>query len=148
MQAEKTNKHLYNKRLQPFARQLRNDMTKAEACLWKFALRAGQMGGYEFRRQRPVLEFIADFMCFDLKLIIEVDGISHLWHETTEKDRHKDEALAEAGFTVMRFTDEEVLRDMQQVLQRIEWWIERELAARAATSPWPPPKGDRLRVGH
>ena len=67
------------------------------------------MGGYEFRRQRPVLDYIADFMCFDLKLVIEVDGITHQWDETTEKDRRKEEALMEAGFTVMRFTDEEVL---------------------------------------
>ncbi len=124
MKAEKTNQHLYNDRLQPFARRLRNDMTKAEACLWKYALRAGQIGGYEFRRQRPVLNFIADFMCFELKLVIEVDGITHLWDETTEKDRRKDEALEAAGFTVMRFTDEEVLRDIKGVIQRIEWWIE------------------------
>jgi len=119
-------------------------MTKAEACLWKYALRAGQMGGYEFRRQRPILDYIADFVCFDLKLVIEVDGITHLWDETTAKDRHKDEALAEAGFTVMRFTDKEVLRDRKAVVQRIEWWIEREVAARTATSPGlrpPPPKG-------
>ncbi len=128
MQADPTNHHLYKERLQPYARHLRNHMTKAEACLWKYALRAGQMGGYEFRRQRPIVDYIADFVCFDLKLVIEVDGISHLWDETTEKDRCKDEALMGAGFAVMRYTDEEVLRNMQAVVQRIEWWIEREMA--------------------
>ena len=67
----------YNKRLQPFASKLRKEMTKAEACLWKYALRAGQMKGYQFRRQRPVLNYIADFMCKELRLVIEVDGITH-----------------------------------------------------------------------
>ena len=92
------------------------------------------MKGYTFNRLRPVLEYIADFMCKQLKLIIEVDGITHLWEETIEKDRRKDEALNAAGFTVLRFTDNEVLRDMKGVIQRIEWWIE-------ATSPLPPSKG-------
>jgi very-short-patch-repair endonuclease len=67
----------YNIRLQPFAIKLRKDKTKAEACLWKYVLRAGQMKGYQFRRQRPVVDFIADFMCKELRLIIEVDGITH-----------------------------------------------------------------------
>ena len=147
MEADKTNQHHYNKSLQPFAQHLRNDMTKAEACLWKYVLRASQMKGYAFRRQRPVLYFIADFLCFELKLVIEVDGITHLWEETTVKDRRKDEALAEAGFTVMRFADEEILRDIKGVSQRIEWRIERreqEVAGAAPASdlPLPPPKGD------
>jgi len=135
VKADKTNQHHYRKSLQPFARQLRNNMTKAEACLWKYVLRASQMKGYAFRRQRPVLHFIADFLCFELKLVIELDGVTHLWEETTAKDRRKDEALAEVGFTVMRFTDEEVLRDIVGVSQRIEWWIERWEAERATAAP-------------
>lgn len=73
---EKNNKH-YNKDLQPFAKDLRSDMTKAEACLWKYVLKARMIKGYQFRRQRPVLNYIADFMCKELILIIEVDGITH-----------------------------------------------------------------------
>ena len=69
MIAEEPN-HDYNKQLQPFAQQLRNRGTKAEACLWKYALRAGQMKGYAFRRQRPILKYIADFVCFELSLVI------------------------------------------------------------------------------
>ena len=53
----------YNKNLQPHANRLRKEMTKAEACLWKYVLRAGEMKGFQFRRQRPVLNYIADFMC-------------------------------------------------------------------------------------
>jgi very-short-patch-repair endonuclease len=73
MKAGKDNFHGYNKNLQPFANKLRKTMTKAEACLWKYVLRAGIMKGYQFRRQRPVLTFIADFMCKELMLVIEVD---------------------------------------------------------------------------
>jgi very-short-patch-repair endonuclease len=79
----------YNRKLQPFANKLRNEMTKAEACLWKYVLKAGQLKGYQFRRQRAVLDYIADFMCMDLMLIIEVDGITHLgkkqWQRTERK---------------------------------------------------------------
>src|SRR5947199_353987 len=77
MQADKHNNLAYNADLQPFAYSLRQTLTKAEACLWKYALRAGQMKGYIFRRQRPVLQYIADFMCQPLMLIIEVDGGIH-----------------------------------------------------------------------
>jgi hypothetical protein len=61
-----TDKHSnnnYNKNLQPYANRLRKEMTKAEACLWKYVLRAGKMKGFQFSRQRPVLKYIADFMC-------------------------------------------------------------------------------------
>ena len=73
--------HNYNKNLQPYANRLRKEMTKAEACLWKYVLRAGTMKGFQFRRQRPVLNYIADFMCKELMLIIEVDGITHHFEE-------------------------------------------------------------------
>ena len=78
MDANKSNLHQYNPHLQTFANKLRKEMTKAEACLWKYALRSSMMKGYPFRRQRPVLKYIADFMCNDLMIIIEVDGITTL----------------------------------------------------------------------
>jgi very-short-patch-repair endonuclease len=71
-----SNNH-YNNNLQPFANNLRRTMTKAEACLWKYALKSRHIKGYGFRGQRPVLNYIADFMCPELRLIIEVDGYSH-----------------------------------------------------------------------
>jgi len=66
--------HNYNKNLQPYANKLRKEMTKAEACLWKYVLKAKQLRGYQFRRQRPALNYIADFVCMELMLIIEVDA--------------------------------------------------------------------------
>ena len=124
MYADNTNNYAYNKRLQPFANKLRKEMTKAEACLWKYALRARMMKGYQFRRQHPILTFIADFMCKELKLIIEVDGITHYWEETYNKDVKKENALKEAGFIILRFTDDEVLKDMNNVIRSIEITID------------------------
>ena len=124
MDANQSNNHLYNKQLQPFANKLRKQMTKAEACLWKYVLRARLMKGYQFRRERPVDHYIADFMCKELMLIIEVDGLTHTWEETVEKDLKREAALKNAGFSILRFTDDEVLKGINQVGARIEQWIE------------------------
>jgi len=119
MKAKQENHSLYNKKLKEKASDLRHTLTKAEACLWKYALRAGQMKGYTFNRQRAILNFIADFACKELKLIIEVDGYSHLLEKVIVKDKKKQDALEKAGFTVIRFTDEEVLRHIERVRQNI-----------------------------
>ena len=153
MEANKKNHYAYNSKLQPFANDLRHRMTKAEACLWKYALRAGIRKGYSFRRQRPVLNFIADFMCKELMLVIEVDGITHTWEETIKKDKIKEERLKEAGFHILRFEDDAVLKHMNWVIEEIDLKIEGiELAS--STIPWkrrkrdnlpqPPPEGERF----
>jgi very-short-patch-repair endonuclease len=141
MKADKENHFAYNKNLQPFANKLRKNMTKAEACLWKYALRAKGMKGYQFRRERPVLQYIADFMCMDLKLVIEVDGLTHQWEERVEKDKKKDADLRAAGFTILRFDDEEVLSKMSWVMEQIEYTIE-QLEKSKNIHPLPPPAGD------
>ncbi|HYG38955.1 MAG TPA: endonuclease domain-containing protein [Cytophagales bacterium] len=123
MKADKSNNYRYKSKFQPLANRLRKEMTKAEACLWKYVLRAGLMKGYSFRRQRPVLDYIADFMCKELNLIIEVDGVTHTWEEVIEKDQTRQKRLEEAGFTVLRFTDEEVLKNINGVASTIEDWI-------------------------
>lgn len=99
-------------------------MTKAEVYLWKYVLRASGVKGYPFRRQRPVLNFIADFMCKNLNLIIEVDGASHTWPGATARDAIRQKKLEEAGFKVIRFTNDEVLNNMEDVVKRIESTIE------------------------
>ena len=120
---EKEN-NLYNKNLQPFAHELRYSMTKAEACLWKYALRGKQMKGHTFNRQRPVLGYIADFMCKKLKLVIEIDGYTHLLDDTIKKDEKKQNDFEKAGFKVLRFTDNEVLKGIQNVIRAIEITID------------------------
>ena len=120
MKADKSNFWGYNSRLQPFANDLRHRMTKAEVYLWKYALRASGVKGYPFRRQRPVLNYIADFMCKNLNLIIEVDGGSHEWLGAVERDAIRQKRLEEAGFKVIRFSDEEVLNKLELVVGKIE----------------------------
>jgi very-short-patch-repair endonuclease len=124
MKAKKENFSLYNKELKQLANKLRKEMTKAEACLWKYVLRARIMKGYQFRRQRPVLNYIADFMCKELNLIIEVDGISHDHAEAVIHDEIRQKKLEQAGFTVLRFEDEEVLQHINYVKDKIEDWID------------------------
>ncbi len=77
--------------------------------------------GYAFLRQRPVGNFIADFMCKELKLIIEVDGYSHNFK--IEEDIARDKILTDLGYSVLRFTDEEILNDLPNVQRMLESWI-------------------------
>ena len=123
--------HYYNKNLPPYANRLRKEMTKAEACLWKYVLRAGKMKGFQFRRQRSVLNYIADFMCKELMLVIEVDGISHHSEEAIKKDELRQKALEAVGFTVLRFTDDEVLNNINAVHSYLEDWIEKKIESKS-----------------
>jgi len=117
--ATKENNYLYNIDLRKRARKLRKNGTKAEAYLWKFALK-NKMQGYKFLRQRPVMNFIADFMCPELMLIIETDGASHLMVGAEKKDLARQRKLEHAGFTVLRFEDGAVLNNLSRVLTIIE----------------------------
>ena len=110
----------FTRRLSANARALRKTMTKAEAYLWKYVLKAGGMKGFTFRRQRPVLDHIAYFMCKELFLIIEVDGITHSYEKVTKEDLKRQTDLEKAGFTVIRFTDDEVLNSIGSVFAVIE----------------------------
>ena len=87
-----------------------------------------------------MLRYIADFLCKELKLVIEVDGITHQDGETEEKDKRKTGDLESAGFKVIRFTDEEVLKNMSGVMERIERVVEE--MGRSSPPPSPPPAGD------
>jgi very-short-patch-repair endonuclease len=122
--AMSTNRHYhhYNRGLKHFGRRLRNNSTKAEIHLWCELLRAKKMMGYSFLRQRPIFRYIADFMCKDLKLIIEVDGGYH--QERVAEDEQRDKDLLELGYTTLRFSNEEVLEDLNAVEDRIRAWIE------------------------
>jgi len=101
--------------------------------MWKYVLARRQMKGYQFRRQRPVLNYIADFMCKELLLIIEVDGITHDSQEGYRRDQKKDADLRAAGFTVLRFSNWEVLNRIMEVSSMIAEWIEKNANV-------PPPK--------
>ena len=141
MKATKENDLLYNNKLRKNAYSLRYTMTKAEACLWKYALKA-KMTGFTFNRQRPVLNYVADFMCKELKLIIEVDGYSHTLDSVIRKDEKKQNDLEKVGFKFIRFTDNEVLKSIEQVRRVIECTIE-EVLAQTTPPPAPPQEGDK-----
>ena len=79
------------------------------------------------------MQYIVDFMCKELMLVIEVDGLTHDWEETVVNDRKKQGALEAAGFTVLRFTDQEVLQQINRVLAKIEEYID-EFEARKRVS--------------
>ncbi len=111
----------YNPKLKPFARSLRQESTKAEVRLWCEVLSKGKTG-YTFLRQRPIGNYIADFLCKELKLIIEVDGYSHNFK--TEEDIKRDKDIADLGFTTIRFTDNEVMKDLANVERVIVGWID------------------------
>jgi very-short-patch-repair endonuclease len=123
----------YNPELQPRARRLRHRATKAEACLWKYVLRARKMMGFQFRRQRPVLWYIADFMCKELKLIIECDGVTHLDPDVQAYDRKRQRNLEQAGYHVIRFADRDVLHSIDSVRQEIASYITSLLAENEAS---------------
>ncbi len=116
--------HHYNKKLKPFAIQNRKKSTKAEVRLWSELLRNNQMMGYSFLRQRPVDNYIADFFCKKLKLIIECDGYSHQLDEVAESDELRTKRLMELGYHVIRFSDNEIMNDIENVKRTIEGWIE------------------------
>jgi len=79
------------------------------------------MMGYSFRRQRPIGNFIADFVCLPLNLIVEVDGFSH--EEDGIRDDNRDNELKELGFTTLRFSSWEVLNQIDEVANTIGEWI-------------------------
>lgn len=111
----------YNQQLKPLAKNLRNDSTKAEIKLWCEVLSKGKTG-YTFLRQRPISNYIADFMCKELRLIIEVDGYSHNFKAL--EDNERDSKLSALGYATLRFSDEEVIKNLPNVQRVIEAFIE------------------------
>ncbi|HEV7491849.1 MAG TPA: endonuclease domain-containing protein [Rhodanobacteraceae bacterium] len=98
------------------ARALRTNSSDAERCLWRF-VRNRQLGGYRFRRQMPMGHYIVDFVCLRARLVVELDGGQHADRqlEDLERTRH----LARAGFRVLRFWNNEMLRETEAVLESI-----------------------------
>lgn len=97
-------------------RQLRQNMTSAERTLWQH-LRGKRLGGYKFRRQQPFGGYILDFVCLEAKLMIEIDGGQHAEQVAYDEARTRD--LDAAGFTVLRFWNNEVLQQTEAVLTAI-----------------------------
>jgi very-short-patch-repair endonuclease len=112
------------------AKRLRTGQTEAELRLW-YHLRAHRFLGLKFKRQKPIGRFIVDFACMEQGLVIELDGGQH--SEQQGADAQRDSWLLSQGFRVLRFWNDEVLRDTQAVLEVI----------RQALSPGPSPASGR-----
>jgi very-short-patch-repair endonuclease len=105
------------------ARALRCSMTEAEKILWN-ELKNRKFKGLKFRRQHPVLRYVGDFYCHEKRLIIEVDGGIHDQEETNEKDVNRTAELDRFGISVIRFRNEQIFNQLDQVLNEIEKHIE------------------------
>jgi very-short-patch-repair endonuclease len=98
-----------------FAREMRADSTKAENLLWQ-ALRNKQLEGLKFKRQVPMDGYIVDFACFDARLIVEVDGGQH---SESQRDVERDSHFTAQGFRTLRFWNDEIERNLDDVCRTI-----------------------------
>jgi very-short-patch-repair endonuclease len=125
----------YNPKLKEFARILRKQSTLSEILLWKEIKTKAY--GVEFHRQVPLLNYIVDFYCHELKLAIEIDGNSH--DHKLENDIERQNELEEYGISFLRFSDLLIKKDMFNTLRALEMKID-ELKNK--TFPLPPSKGE------
>jgi very-short-patch-repair endonuclease len=116
-----------------FARRLRNQPTGAEKRLW-FFLRAGQTGSHKFRRQAALGPYVVDFICFEKRLVVELDGPQHAETTSAEHDARRTQWLAARGYRVLRFRNHEVDEDVRLVVETIR----QALAVADSTQPHPP----------
>ena len=106
-----------NWKLKEYSRKLRNNSTLSEVLLWNH-IKKKQILGFQFLRQKTIHYYIVDFFCSRLKLAIEIDGSSHIGKE--EYDQIRQQQLESLGITVLRFTNDDVNKNMEFVLQQIE----------------------------
>jgi 5-methyltetrahydrofolate--homocysteine methyltransferase len=105
--------------LKNFAKRMRNEPTEAESLLWE-VLKGKQLDDSKFRRQHIIGEFIVDFICLKSNLIIEIDGLIHQLPENKISDQERTVWLENEGFKVIRFTNKEVLSNLDSVLDKIK----------------------------
>jgi very-short-patch-repair endonuclease len=115
------------------AKSLRNNMTLAEILLWS-KLRMKQVDGYKFRRQQIIFDYVVDFYCHELKLIIEVDGEIHLSSDQSKKDKSRDKILTLNGYNVFRLSNYDIEANLDSSVIKIKSFISTNLS---------PSKGDR-----
>jgi very-short-patch-repair endonuclease len=112
----------YQPHLKELARKLRNDATLGEVLLWN-ELKSKKLLGFDFHRQKPLLNYIVDFYCAELELVLEVDGKYHNHTDVFQLDVQREHEFNKWGLTVLRFTEAEVRNDMLNVLRTIEAYI-------------------------
>jgi len=113
----------YNPKLKELAKKLRQNMTFSEVKLWN-EIKNSQLMGYDFDRQRPIGNFIVDFYCKDLKLAIEIDGITHEDEDILLMDKIRQEELETFGVVFLRFDALLVVNKVEAAVREIRVWIE------------------------
>lgn len=116
----------YNKNLKQASRNLRSNMTDAEQLLWQ-RIRRKQILGLQFYRQKPILNFIVDFYCPAVNLVIECDGGQHYTETGLEADQNRDHALSEIGLITLRFSNHQILTEIDAVVERIYYVVRQRL---------------------
>jgi len=109
----------FNRKLKPLARNLRRNMTDAEQLIWS-KVRRKQISDCQFYRQKNIGNYIVDFYCPKAKLIVEIDGGQHYENHGIKKDLERDQYFQTLGFTVLRFSDIDVLKNVNGVVERIQ----------------------------
>jgi len=112
-------------------------MTRAETLLWRY-IKARRIDGLLFRRQVPLYKYIADFVCHSHMLVVELDGESHNFESRIQQDADRDAWFVSEGYIVVRFTNEQVLTNLEGVVEAI-----RTEASKHTPLPVPPPQGGR-----
>ncbi len=107
----------YNPALNSYARDLRTHGTKSEAMMWKVL--KNKQTGYTFTRQKPILNYIADFYCHELRVVVEIDGSSHDDIQQMRDDKERDRQMEAIGLRVVRILDSEVKRSPIKAAQYI-----------------------------
>ena len=107
------------------AKRLRKEMTPPERLVWRNLQR---IKGWHFRRQAPIGPYIADFVCFACKLVIELDGETHVGARAAAKDKFRDAWLKSQGFHVLRFSNRDVVGDIESVMETILHMLEGDRA--------------------
>ena len=106
------------------ARELRSNLTDAERCLWQ-KLKRRQIAGVKFRRQQPIGHFIVEFVCFERRVIVEVDGGQHV--EQLHYDEQRTRWLEAQGYSVLRFWNNDVLANTAAVAQAVLDAVEKRI---------------------
>ncbi len=118
-----TNMHYSaSKTIFQYAEVLRKNMTKAEEIVWERLCK--NKLGVRIRRQHPIYKYIADYYCHELKLVIEIDGEIHLSKENKESDISRDITLNEFGIQIIRFTNDQVINNLDHIIDEIKKKIE------------------------
>ncbi len=112
----------YNLKLKQLARNLRNNSTLSEVLFWN-EVKGKQILGYQFLRQKPIGNFIVDFYCPKLKLVIEIDGDSHGFNRTIQQDKMKEKYLQTIGLEIIRYDDLDIKTSIGSILDHLIDWI-------------------------